>query len=58
MTKTVKLDKSGRFLVPKAMRDQLRLEPGQHLAVHVGDRGLILRPINSSLKPLEEDATS
>jgi AbrB family looped-hinge helix DNA binding protein len=56
MTKTVKMDKSGRVRIPKAMRDQLRLEPYQYFAVQVREGELFLRPINSSLEPLEENA--
>jgi bifunctional DNA-binding transcriptional regulator/antitoxin component of YhaV-PrlF toxin-antitoxin module len=48
MIQVVKMDKSGRFSVPKAMREQLCLKPDQRFTVHVGDRGLTLRPIPSN----------
>lgn len=54
MTETVKIDKSGRVLNPKAMRDQLRLEPRQRFAVELRGDGFILHPIASSLEKLEE----
>ncbi len=45
---TVTLDKFGRVLIPKPLRDQLGLEPGAELSldVHAGDGGptLELRP--------------
>ena len=50
MIKTVTIDKSGRVLIPKAIRDQMRLEPRQRFAVEIRDNGLILHPITSSIE--------
>jgi AbrB family looped-hinge helix DNA binding protein len=58
MIQVVKMDKSGRFSVPKAMREQLRLEPGQRFTVQFSDRGLILRPIPSNAEQLQEETVS
>ena len=54
MTKTVTIDKSWRVRIPKAMRDELRLEPRQRFAVELRGDGFILHPIVSSLEKLEE----
>ena len=54
MIKTVTIDKSWRVRIPKAMRDELRLEPRQRFAVELRGDGFILRPIASDVKQLEE----
>ena len=54
MTKTVRMDKDGRFRVPKAMREELRLEPRQRFAVHVSNGELRLIPIAKEAKSLEQ----
>jgi AbrB family looped-hinge helix DNA binding protein len=41
----VTLDKFGRVVIPKAVREQLGLGPGTVLEIHVDDEeGIILRP--------------
>lgn len=37
MTATITLDKTGRFVIPKAMRDQLHLRAGAKLLLNVID---------------------
>ncbi|MBZ5530342.1 MAG: AbrB/MazE/SpoVT family DNA-binding domain-containing protein [Acidobacteriia bacterium] len=39
------LDKSGRIVLPKPMRDELHLEPGDALEIENSGEELILRPI-------------
>ncbi|MBS0156555.1 MAG: AbrB/MazE/SpoVT family DNA-binding domain-containing protein [Nitrospira sp.] len=39
----VKIDKSGRIVVPKPLRDQLGLKPDMELEVHVQADGVLLR---------------
>lgn len=47
MNTTVKLDKAGRVVIPKPLRDELRLAPGDSLALESeGDR-VTLRPVRS-----------
>ena len=35
-----KIDAAGRIVVPKPLRESLRLEPGQRLEIHASDGGL------------------
>jgi AbrB family looped-hinge helix DNA binding protein len=45
MKDSVSLDRAGRLVLPKALRDRLRLEPGDNLHIeNEGDR-IILSPI-------------
>lgn len=47
MNTTVKLDQAGRVVIPKALRDALRLAPGDSLALEAeGDR-VTLQPVRS-----------
>lgn len=55
MIKTVKIDKYGRFRVPKAMREELSLEPRQRFEVHVINGGLKLHPIAKKSEDLEPE---
>ncbi len=41
---TVKLDQSGRVLIPKAVREALRLGAEQSLQLFIEDGALVLRP--------------
>ena len=48
MSTTVTLDKAGRVVIPKPLRDELRLAPGDSLTLEsVGDH-VTLRPIRSA----------
>jgi len=42
---TVKMDKAGRILLPKPLRDRLRLHPGSRLKVEESAEGILLRPV-------------
>jgi AbrB family looped-hinge helix DNA binding protein len=46
MTDVVMMDKFGRILIPKAVREQLRLKPDQPLELRSHDGELTLRPTN------------
>ena len=47
MNATLTLDKSGRVVLPKAIRDQLQLDPGTELAIEVeaASGSITLRPV-------------
>ncbi len=42
---TVLLDKAGRVVLPKALRDKMRLEPGDNLLIESEGEQITLRPI-------------
>jgi AbrB family looped-hinge helix DNA binding protein len=44
MRATVTIDKAGRLVLPKAMRDALHLKPGSSLEVEQRDDEVVLRP--------------
>jgi AbrB family looped-hinge helix DNA binding protein len=48
MTTTVTLDKAGRVVIPKTLRDELRLAPGDSLTLQSDGDLLLLRPVRSS----------
>jgi AbrB family looped-hinge helix DNA binding protein len=47
MSATLTVDKSGRVVLPKAIRDQLQLDPGTELQIKVetADDTITLRPV-------------
>ena len=45
MATTVTLDRAGRLVIPKKLRDELRLEAGDALAVESEGELLTLRPV-------------
>jgi AbrB family looped-hinge helix DNA binding protein len=44
MSTTVEIDKSGRIVVPKKLRDALHLTPGTRLKVECSGERLVLEP--------------
>jgi AbrB family looped-hinge helix DNA binding protein len=48
MNTTVMLDKAGRVVIPKTLRDELRLAPGDTLSLEFDGEGLMLRPMRSA----------
>jgi AbrB family looped-hinge helix DNA binding protein len=48
MSTTMTLDKAGRVVIPKNLRDELRLAPGDSLAIESDGENMLLRPIRSS----------
>jgi AbrB family looped-hinge helix DNA binding protein len=51
---TTTLDKAGRIVIPKDLRDELRLEPGDALEVGSDGERLTLRPVRSA-SPLRKE---
>jgi AbrB family looped-hinge helix DNA binding protein len=45
MAATLTIDKAGRVVIPKAMRDQFRLEAGDSLEVEANGDTITLRPV-------------
>ena len=54
MNKTLTLDKAGRVVLPKALRDDLRLEPGDTLELESTGESVTLRPSRSSTRLRKE----
>jgi AbrB family looped-hinge helix DNA binding protein len=50
----VTLDKAGRVVLPKPLRDELRLEPGDQLALDSVGETLTLRPVRAAT-PLRKE---
>jgi AbrB family looped-hinge helix DNA binding protein len=48
MSTTVTLDKAGRVVIPKSLRDELRLVPGDTLAMEFDGDRVTLRAIRSA----------
>lgn len=49
------VDKAGRIVLPKKVRDRLRLRPGSALKVEEGPEGLFLRPVERRASLVEKD---
>lgn len=45
MNKKVSLDKAGRVVLPKALRDKMRLGPGDDLLIESEGERITLRPV-------------
>lgn len=51
---TLKMDKAGRIVLPKPLRDRLRLHPGSSLAVEESAEGILLRPVRQRPSLIEK----
>jgi AbrB family looped-hinge helix DNA binding protein len=47
MNTTVTIDKAGRVVIPKTVREELRLAPGDTLTLESDGEGVTLRPMRS-----------
>jgi len=54
MNTTVTIDKAGRIVLPKALRDELRLDAGDTLELESEGERVILRPVRSKA-PLRKE---
>jgi len=43
---TIRMDKAGRVILPKAVRDRLGLQAGADLEIQETPEGIVLRPAN------------
>ena len=48
MNTTVTLDKAGRVVIPKTLRDELHLEAGDSMALECEGQSVTLRPLRSA----------
>ena len=44
MNATITLDRAGRLVLPKAIRDELQLSPGDSLEIEASEDAIVLRP--------------
>ena len=51
----ITMDRAGRIVVPKALRDQLAVEPGQPLRAEVRDGRLEIEPQEVAAELVERD---
>ncbi len=55
MSTTVVLDKAGRLVIPKSLREELHLGPGDALQLENHGEQITLRPIRSTMPIRKED---
>jgi AbrB family looped-hinge helix DNA binding protein len=48
MVTTLTIDKAGRIVLPKPVRDELQLSPGDSLEVESSEERVILRPVRGN----------
>ena len=54
MSIKVSLDRAGRVVLPKPLRDKMRLEPGDQLSIESAGERITLRPIRPEV-PLKKE---
>ena len=52
---TLRMDKAGRVVLPKPVRDHLRLSPGSNLELEERSEGIMLRPVKRRVSLVEKD---
>jgi AbrB family looped-hinge helix DNA binding protein len=52
---TLRIDKGGRVVLPKPVRDHLRLIPGSNLELEERAEGIVLRPVKRRASLVEKD---
>jgi AbrB family looped-hinge helix DNA binding protein len=52
---TLKVDKAGRIILPKYLRERLRLRPGSSLEVEERPEGIVLRPVGQRPSMIQKD---
>jgi AbrB family looped-hinge helix DNA binding protein len=52
---TLRIDKGGRVVLPKPVRDHMRLSPGSDLELEERADGILLRPVKRRASLVERD---
>jgi|BogFormECP03_OM3_1039632.scaffolds.fasta_scaffold22069_2 AbrB family looped-hinge helix DNA binding protein len=55
MNTTVTIDKAGRIVVPKPLRDKLQLQAGDSLELEDSGEEITLRPVRAKMRLHKED---
>ena len=55
MTTKLTLDQAGRVMIPKALRDELHLGPGDSLQLESEGERIMLRPVRGTMPLQKED---
>ena len=55
MNATITIDKAGRIVLPKPVRDKLQLQAGDSLEFEVSGQEVMLRPVRSKMRLRRED---
>jgi AbrB family looped-hinge helix DNA binding protein len=55
MTTKLTLDNAGRIMIPKALREELNLEPGDSLDLESQGERIVLRPVRGTMPLRKED---
>jgi AbrB family looped-hinge helix DNA binding protein len=54
MPRKINLDKAGRVVIPKSLRDRLRIAPGDALEVEGDSDRITLRPVRSKARLIKK----
>ena len=55
MNGTITVDKSGRIVLPKPVRDELQLQAGDSLELEISGQEITLRPVRAKMRLVRED---
>lgn len=54
MATRITLDKAGRIVIPKSLREELHIEPGDSLELEVAGEQIMLRPVRGTAPLIKE----
>jgi len=55
MNAIITMDKAGRIVVPKPVRDELQLQAGDSLELEISGQAITLRPVRAKARLVRED---
>ena len=55
MNTTITVDKAGRVVLPKPVRDELQLQAGDSLELEISGQEITLRPVRAKMRLHRED---